>query len=126
LKTAKVRMPKSSILSHHLQFYITPSKPNFALPAEMTEFWIGVRYSPRKGKFITLETKAELEGPVGPTACAYPGFVERDYRPSKKERCLQMLGTAWKAVPCTGLAPARAVCQHGKVSSLTLMRPQFK
>ena len=79
----------------------------------MVEFWIGVRYNPNTKKFETLETKTKLNGIEGPTACAYPGFVEREYRPKKRERCLQMQGTAWIGVPCLGVSPSRALCQHG-------------
>ena len=78
----------------------------------MVEFWIGVRYNPSIKKFETLETKVKLNGIEGPTACAYPGFVEREYRPKKRERCLQMRGTAWIGVPCLGVSPSRAICQH--------------
>jgi len=80
----------------------------------MTEFWICVQYNPATKKFVTLETKAELSGPEGPTACAYPGFVEREYRPKMTERCLQMRGTAWIGTPCLGVAPSRAICEHSK------------
>jgi len=81
---------------------------------DMTEYWLGMKFNPAKNKFVTLETKKEIDGPDGPSGCMYPGFVGRDYRTDpSRERCLQMRGSAWIASPCLVAQPLPGICQYG-------------